>query len=438
MGAVKPERLLSAGNQQGKTETGAFEFACHTTGLYPDWWKGHRFTHPIRAWAAGVTNRKARDIVQARLMGRRGHFGTGMIPGNHIAGEPIMARGVPGLIDQVAVKHVSGGESIIGFKSYEESVDAWASDTLHLIWFDEEPPEKHYDEGLARFTVTNGICFITTTPLLGMSGVIRRFYPKPNTAERGIVRMGLKDALHIPEHAHEAILRRYPAHERLARAEGKPIFGSGLVYTTPTEVIRIDPFEIPRHFFQIIGIDFGGGQHHFAAVKLAIDRDNGRAYLVAAYKALDPRLPLHAEAVRTMGGTKIPCAWPMDAYQRDRQDGRTYADMMKGYGLKMLPIHAQFRDGTNGVEPGISEIEEAFANRELRVFGHLQDFFDEIDTYHRVDGQIVKSNDDVLDALRYGWMMRRFAEKPMVQVYTLQDMVGMDYDPLNPMASADR
>ena len=64
-------------------------------------------------------------------------------------------------------------------KSYDEEVDAWASDFLHGIWCDEEPPQNHYTEALARLTTTDGIVYITVTPLLGMSQVVRNFFPGP-------------------------------------------------------------------------------------------------------------------------------------------------------------------------------------------------------------------------------------------------------------------
>src|ERR1700721_1932298 len=53
LGATKRERLLTAGNQQGKTEAGAFETACHLTGQYPEWWRGRRFDGPVKCWAWG-------------------------------------------------------------------------------------------------------------------------------------------------------------------------------------------------------------------------------------------------------------------------------------------------------------------------------------------------------------------------------------------------
>jgi hypothetical protein len=42
-GSKYRERLLMAGNQVGKTWAAAMEMAMHVTGLYPDWWHGHRF-----------------------------------------------------------------------------------------------------------------------------------------------------------------------------------------------------------------------------------------------------------------------------------------------------------------------------------------------------------------------------------------------------------
>src|ERR1035441_8845651 len=71
-GATFRERLFMAANRTGKTETGAYEMACHLTGRYPDWWQGRRFSEPINAWACGTTNGTTRDIVQEKLLGTEG------------------------------------------------------------------------------------------------------------------------------------------------------------------------------------------------------------------------------------------------------------------------------------------------------------------------------------------------------------------------------
>ena len=45
----------------------------------------------------------------------------------------------------------------------------WQGETLDFVWFDEEPPFDIYMEGLTRTNASNGIVWLTFTPLLGMS-----------------------------------------------------------------------------------------------------------------------------------------------------------------------------------------------------------------------------------------------------------------------------
>lgn len=430
VGKTKPERLLMAGNQEGKTIAGSFELSCHMTGAYPEWWAGRRWDHPIKAWAAGVTNRKTRDVVQQRLFGKRGRWGTGMIP-KELIGEPVMSRGLSGLIDYVEVEHVpTGGKSICWMKSYDESVDAWASDFIHEIWCDEEPPEEHWTEGLARLTTTNGGLTITFTPLKGISGVVRHFFPRPDTAERTCIRMGLKDALHIKPENHAKILSKYPEHERLARTEGLPVLGSGLVYTVPENAIAHPPFKPPSHWPRLIAIDMGGGQHPFAAVFLAWDREADVVYIIDAYLSTQPQLAVHCSALRKWG--PYPVAWPHDVAAHSRGGGgQTYANLMRAEHLKMLPVHAQFEDGSNLVEPGIQLVHDRLYGTRLRVFDHLFQWFDEYRLYHRKAGKIVKEADDLMDATRYGCMMIHHA-KTIALPFNVPDTVGMDYDPFKP------
>ena len=71
-GATSRERLLMAGNQLGKTYSGAAEAAFHLTGRYPDWWTGRRFKRPIRAMAGTARpvslGHRARRVVMARTV----------------------------------------------------------------------------------------------------------------------------------------------------------------------------------------------------------------------------------------------------------------------------------------------------------------------------------------------------------------------------------
>ena len=76
----------------------------------------------------------------------------------------------------------------------------------------------------------------------------------------------------------------------------------------------------------------------------------------------------------------------------------------------MLDERATWEDGSNGVEAGLYEIRDLMRKGKFKIFAGLRDVFDEILQYHRDDrGKIVKKRDDLLDAIRYAYMMRREA-----------------------------
>lgn len=187
-GALFRARCFMAANRVGKTfSAGGYEMCCHLTGLYPSWWEGKRFRHPIRAWACGKTNETTRDIVQTTLLGDieyRGSLkrvdGSGVIPREKIGMEPgqlTWKQGVQDLIDTVKIKHVSGGWSKLGLKSYQQGRGSFEGTAQHVVWDDEEPPEDVYGEQIIRTATTGGILMLTFTPLEGMSEVVQRFLP---------------------------------------------------------------------------------------------------------------------------------------------------------------------------------------------------------------------------------------------------------------------
>lgn len=151
--------------------------AIHLTGQYPDWWTGRRWDRPIRAWAGSEKIKVTRDGIQKALLGEPtdvSRLGTGAVPRNAILSTSRQA-GVPAALQGAVVRHASGGNSILGFKSYEEGRPAWQAETLDLVWFDEEPPHDIYMEGLTRTNATEGMVYLTFTPLKGMSDVVSMF-----------------------------------------------------------------------------------------------------------------------------------------------------------------------------------------------------------------------------------------------------------------------
>ena len=182
------ERCFMAGNRVGKTVAGSYEVTCHLTGLYPDWWTGRVFPHPIRAWCAGKTNETTRDIIQNELLGniafdsqRKVVDGSGIIPKDLLgmeAGQMSWKAGVADLVDTIRVRHKTGGWSELGLKSYQQGRGSFEGTARHLVWFDEEPPEDVYGEALIRTATTRGLLMLTFTPLSGMSEVVQSFLPQ--------------------------------------------------------------------------------------------------------------------------------------------------------------------------------------------------------------------------------------------------------------------
>lgn len=173
------ERALFGGNRAGKTLAGAYEMTCHLSGKYPRWWRGKRFEDPVQAWCAGDTARTVRDILQKELLGEPGDMaaeGTGMIPGDLIL-DTSVKHGLSDCLELVRVKHSSGGSSILHFKSYDQGRQAFQGTAQHVIWLDEEAPTDIYTECLLRTMTTNGIIYLTLTPLLGLTDLALSFLP---------------------------------------------------------------------------------------------------------------------------------------------------------------------------------------------------------------------------------------------------------------------
>jgi hypothetical protein len=181
------------------------------------------------------------------------------------------------------------------------------------------------------------------------------------------------------------------------------------VFPVVEEAIKIRAFPIPPHWARIAAIDFGV-DHPTAVVWMAWDRDTDTLYVTDCYRRSEPGIAGHSMAVRARGEW-VPMAWPHDGLQRDKGgSGEQLAKQYKDQGLNMMPNRATFEDGSNGVEAGLSEMLTRMQTMRLRVFSHLEDWFEEFRLYHRKDGMVVKISDDLMSATRYAMMMRRFAK----------------------------
>lgn len=434
------ERLFRAGNQTGKTYSSTYEIAYHLTGRYPDWWEGRVWNRAVTGWALGESMESTRDTLQRLVMGRPGEWGTGTIPKDSII-EIKRAQGVADSLDCVSVKHISGGISRLYFKSYEKGRSKLQGETLDFAALDEEPPLDIYTEVLTRTNATGGMVWITFTPLLGMSEVVRMFLQNP-TPERSDTNMTIEDVGHYSAEECARIIASYPEHEREARAKGIPILGSGRIFPVAESLITVPDFPLPDIWPRIAGMDFGW-DHPSAAAWLAWDRDEHILYVYGALRARESTAAEFAPDILQLGQW-IPMAWPADGLQHEKGTGFQLAEQYRNAGVNMLHEFAQFPETGDeagnkvsrvSVEAGLQAMLQAFKANDpaeyarqhallqqagrghekplrIRVFASLSDWFEEFRLYHRKDGKVVKLQDDLMAATRYAYMMTRYAALP--------------------------
>ena len=428
-GVLAQVRWLQCGNQIGKSSAGGMETAYHATGLYPDWWKGHRFDKPPRILVAGVTNDSTRDVIQNELCGNpkdSDALGTGSIP-KHLIKDVTRKPGVMNAYESISVQHVSGGNAIIKFSAFEQKKGSFMGQRIDFGWMDEEPPWDVFAQFVRGTISTNGKLIVTFTPEEGLTQVILMLSEQLKSGW-ALIRAGWKDAPHIADNPVRMaqLQEQYPEFELKMRMEGEPFMGSGQVFMTPDDEIKVKPFEIPSHFRRICGIDFGI-DHPFAAAWLAYDPDSDIIYLYDCYKVKRETPPIHASAIKRRGEW-IPIVWPHDGLTADKASGIPLADYYGrgidrdgkpiGQGLNLLPdkftnppAENQVEGkGGNGVEVGLIAMNDRMRNGTFKVFETCYDFFEEKSTYHRKDGKLVKLNDDVISAVRYAHQSIRFAK----------------------------
>lgn len=384
------EKLLMAANQVGKSWCGAMEMAMHLTGRYPDWWEGFRFSRPINAWAAGVTAQTTRDTVQRLLVGRITELGTGAIPTIDIVDRKT-ASGIKDALDTVVVRHQNGGLSTLGFKSYNVGREKWQSETLDLIWFDEEPPLDVYTEGLTRTNTTGGRVYMTFTPLLGMSDVVKRFLAN-ETPSMATVTMTIDDALHYTAEQRAGIIAAYSPHERDARTRGVPSLGAGAIYSVSERDFVVEPFDLKPHWRRCFGMDVGW--NNTAVVWAAIDDDADTVYIYDCYKRGQMEPSQHASVIRSRGSW-IPGVIDPASRGRAQADGKQLLQLYREQDLKIV-------EADNGVESGIYEVWQRLQHGRLKIFSTCVPLLEEYRLYRRDErGKVVKVDDHLMDALRY-------------------------------------
>ena len=396
-GATYPQRLFMAGNRTGKSDGGGAEASYHLTGLYPYWWEGKRFNHPIEMWASSKTGVKTRDTCQYKLLGHKSDMGTGFIP-KHLILDTKAKPGIPDGVESALIRHVSGGTSWVGFLSNDAGVDAYTGTAKHVIWLDEEHDYNVYAECVIRTMTVKGIVYMTFTPDHGLSETVLQFFKDGLVIDGGqgyrhVTTCDMDDCPHLGEDEKKQFLSVVPEWQRTAKKSGIPTAGVGAIYPVPEDAFVVKPIDLPDFWPRVYGLDVGWNRT--AAMWAAWDRDTDTLYVYSEHYRGQAEPSVHADAIKARG------AWiygiiDKGARGRSATDGAQLITMYGNLGLKLLETKGK------SPESGIQIVLQRLSAGRLKVFNTCQNFIKEFRLYRRDDkGAIVKTNDHLLDALRY-------------------------------------
>jgi phage terminase large subunit-like protein len=398
------ERVIFGGNRTGKSVAGATEVSYHLTGLYPNWWAGKRFGRPVQVLACGKEAKITRDTVQQILVGKPDEFGTGLLPGNCLDRDKCTSsRAAAGLFDGVQVRHVSGGWSMLRFRSYDQGRTAFEGVERDVIWEDEEAPQDIHNENIMRTMTTGGIVLNTFTPLKGETPLVRDLLNRAKEGTVFSINVWWDDVGHITNDMIEDMKKRYPKHELRARRFGEPQLGSGAIFTADEDSYVIRAVPLPDYWPRVFGLDFGW-VHPTAGAWLAHDRETNTIYVYSEHRRSQAEVAVHVGAIKARGDWIPGIA---ETAGTNQADGKRMIELYKGHGLNLRKVVK----GPGSVESGIMRIQERFSNGTLKIMDTCPQLISEIRRYHRDEkGAVVEEADDLIDALRYGESGLKYAK----------------------------
>jgi phage terminase large subunit-like protein len=408
--------VLFGGNQTGKSRTLLHLDAWDLTGNYPESYQGFRFHKPIDMWIVGETNELVRDSLQKVLFGpdpNRPGVG-GLIPPSLIEGKPTARHNISGAFDTVRVKHVSGGSSLVSFKSYamgRENLQAWTGDVVHV---DEEPPKDCWTELQMRLVARSGRMRMSFTPIELGTDVVELLMDDDNPDVSRFF-LGALEARHLGQsHVDKIMALRLSPAETEARLYGKPSSKIGKIFKgIDWDEVAFPRFPIPKDWPTLGSLD-PGFDHPTGLVQGYKDPASGVIFITRALKRAGLAYHHHAKEMREWKTTR----WVHDPAlnQGEKSDGKSLTEL---YNQELQPdwrsIPASERllqMANNDVEAGIQKVQEMLETGMLLIFDDLDEVFDEFRQYRRVmpknrNGEVVgrakvrKVNDEFMDCIRY-------------------------------------
>jgi Terminase RNaseH-like domain len=220
-----------------------------------------------------------------------------------------------------------------------------------------------------------------------------------------IVAADWSQAAHLTDAQRTTMLASIPPYQRLARSQGIPQLGAGLIFPIEDADILVDAFPIPKHWPRGYGMDVGWQKT--AVIWRTRDPETGISYLYDEHYRSEAAPEIHAAAIRNRGSW-IPGRIDPASRGRGQADGRQLLTLYRKtiYGAEDLSIGMRLLlPANNAVESGLYAMLMALQQGTLKVFRHrCEKWLAERRMYRRDErGRVIKEFDHALDASRYGF-----------------------------------
>lgn len=408
----KRNRWVFGGNRSGKTECGAAECVYMARGVHPY----RRNRDGVFGWAVSLSQQVQRDVAQKKIL----HY----LDPDWIEDIVMLSgrKGAPesGVIDQIRVRNVFGGISVIGFKSCDQGREKFQGSSLDFVWFDEEPPREIYEECRMRVLDKKGDIFGTMTPLKGLTFVFDEIYMnKSGDPEVWYEFMEWADNPFLDKRE----IARYGASltekQLESRRYGRFCAEEGLVYPEFDERIHvIEPFSVPFEWQDAISVD-PGLNNPLSAHWYAADYD-GNVYAVAEHYEAKRDIDYHAAKIKeisralgwhTDGKGRLCALIDSAANQRTLASSKSVSELFYERGIN---VNANVnKDLFAGIARVKSYLLGENGRPKLYIFSCCVNLIREIKGYFWGTGDVPKKRDDhALDELRYYLMTKPGREAP--------------------------
>jgi len=388
----------------GKTYIATFILACHLMGKYPAWWKGHRFTRPIKAWLIGESGAWVRDNLQPHLLGEITKPWTGWLKEENC--KIINKPGMPGAVEKILVTRDDGEQSVLQFMSYDQDEDKFTSAIIDFILFDEEPPQALFGQALARTLLSKGKVFFTFTPEHGQTPLYCQLNEMAAAGQVEQHFLWVERADHIDMADLSIRYAGMTDEEKEARMHGIAVVGSGKIFQFEEREYVCDDFEIPRWWPRIGGLDIGGS-HPTGATALAIDPETKSVYVYREMKNTsgDPK-----KIAWELKPWKIKFATSPDAWKTELVTARkiSVASIFQDEGLEFFKCDPS--------RTGITLIKQMISEGRWWIFkSACPELIKQMSLYRYKETEngkdnIYKVNDDIIDSARFATMALDKAE----------------------------